>query len=99
MRVEFKRQCQLRFSQVEFDRITSKAKEDGLTYQKLGELLFGAYLKDNKEVRRLVDRYTESKQDKKQLNTLEKSDLLQLIEDEYSPLKKLEKAIKEAPDK
>lgn len=86
-----KKQCPIRFPKDEFERIREKASNDGLSYQQLGEVLFGAYLKSNKEIVRLVIKYVDSKKNSAtQLTELEKDDLLRLIENE-SPAAKLEK--------
>ena len=92
-KTESKKQCQIRFYPDEFERIQLKAKEDGLNYQQLGELLFGAYLKSNKEVMRLVKRFVMSKKDKtpSRFDDMERNDLFRLLENN-SPITKLEKS-------
>lgn len=98
MKASEKKQCPLRFQRDIYDRIREKAELDGMNYQQLGDLLFGAYLKGNREISRLVRRFTEEQKRKKgknSLNEMEKSELFRLIETEHSPLGDLERAIKE----
>ncbi len=81
-----KKQCPLRFHAEEFDRIQRKCKEEDVNYQQLGEVLLGAFLKNNKECMRLVRKFAKSKRgDKKNLNELEKDELFRLLENN-SPL-------------
>jgi len=85
-----KKQCQIRFYADEFEKIQEKAKLDGLSYQQLGDVLFSAYLRDNKHVRKLVDKFVESKNKKDRkfrLDDIERNELLRLIEEEHSPLR------------
>ena len=82
-----KKQCQIRFYPDEFERIQVKGKEDGVNYQQLGEILFGAYLKNNKHINKLVRKFVESKSDKtRSFDDMERNDLFRLLE-ENSPLK------------
>lgn len=88
-----KKQCQIRFYADEFDRIQSKCKEEGLSYQQLGDVLFGAFLKNNKEVLRLIKKFVDSKNPKNKihfLDDLEKNELFRLLESQ-SPLNEIEK--------
>ena len=83
-----KKQCQIRFYADEFDRIQKKCKEEGLNYQQLGDVLFGAFLKNNKHIMRMVSKFVESKhsKDRKYLfNELDKNELFRMLE-EQSPL-------------
>lgn len=69
-------------------KIKSKVAKHGLTYQKLGELLFSAYIKGNKEVLKLVEQYVDEKGLRKKgvyMDTIESEELLRQIE-ELSPL-------------
>jgi len=96
-----KKQCPLRFHQDIYVKIREKAESEGLNYQQLGDLLFGAYLKNNREVMRLVKRFAENQKDKNKKNKLsdiERDELFRLIETEYSPLGDLERTIKGIED-
>ncbi len=96
-----KKQCPLRFHEDIYTRIREKAAGDALNYQQLGDLLFGAYLSNNREVMRLVRRFVGDPKDKKRKNKLseiEKDELFRLIETEYSPLGELERNIKGVED-
>jgi hypothetical protein len=69
--------------------------EDHLTFQKLVEVLLYAYLKDNKHIKEIVKQFSDFKNDKKrrnQLDDLEANEILRLIEEEYSPLRVMDKA-------
>lgn len=63
-----------------------------------------AYLKGNKHIKELLKQYSDVKNDKKRRNSLddlEANEILRLIEEEYSPLRSVEKAkeiIKEAEE-
>lgn len=84
-----KKQCQIRFYADEFERIQAKCKQEGLSYQQLGDVLFGAFLKNNKEVMRLVTKFVDSKSPANRaylLDDLEKNELFRLLESQ-SPLK------------
>jgi len=92
----------LRLYPDEYAKIMLKAKEDGITFQKLGEIFFKAYMKDHKPTRRLVEKYIEThatKKSKSPYNEMEADEILRLIEKEYSPLTDLEKAQQEIDDK
>lgn len=83
-----KKQCQLRFYSDEFEKIQEKCKEEDISYQRVGEILFGAFLKNNKEVMKLVRKYVEDHRDRKKnptLDELERNDLYRLLESQ-SPL-------------
>ena len=97
MTAKEKKQCQLRFHADTYEKIREKAEHDNLNFQQLGDVLFMAYLKDNREIMRLIKRFVESKKGgkrKQQLNELEKDELLRLIENKYSPLGELERNIR-----
>lgn len=88
MAAKDKKQCMLRFYPDEFARIQAKCKEEGLNYQQLGEILFGEFLKNNKHVIKVVEKFVESKrsaENKYSLNTLDKNELFRMLE-EGSPL-------------
>ena len=79
-----KKQCQLRHWPDDHKRIQAKLKEDGLSYQKLGEALFKAYLNNNKEIRKVIETYLKIK-------PKEQSSSMEMSEDEvHSILNELE---------
>lgn len=84
----------IRLPKTEYDKCKIKVTEDHLTFQKVMEVLFFAYMKDNKHVREMVLKFASEKQDKKrrgQLDDMEINDIRNLIESEHSPLRFLEK--------
>lgn len=90
--------CPVRLPKADYDAIKAKVMEDHLTFQKLLELLLLAYLKDDKYIKDLVKVHSDVKNDKKRrfhLDEIEANELLRLIEEEYSPLRSLEKAKEE----
>lgn len=98
MAAKDKKQCQLRFYTDIYDKIKNKLDADGMNYQQLGDLLFGAYLKNNREVTRLVKQFTENKKGKRKRNQLsekEKDDLFRMIELNHSPLRNLKEGVDE----
>ena len=78
-------------------KLEAKLELDNISYQKLSELLIKAYMKDNKEIMRMVKSYVEEKGTKRKssLNELERDELIRLLEEQYSPLRDLELAVKE----
>lgn len=91
MKAREKKQCQLRFYPDEFKRIQKKAAEEGVNYQHLGEVLFNAFLKNDKHIMKLVRKYVDSKNaNSKILDEFEKDELFRMLE-EKSPLAELEK--------
>jgi hypothetical protein len=83
------------------EQLLAKLQLDGLSFQSMFEVLTTAYLKNNKETQRLVEKFAESKKNKKkknELNDMERDELLRVIEREYSPLRDLEGAIKETEE-
>jgi len=101
MAVKDKVQCPVRMYKDQYNKMREKASEDGMTFQKLSEILFNAYLKDNKGIRKLVEKYADSKHSRKKrpvLDNLESEELLRIIEQEHTPLRDLEKLIKEELD-
>jgi hypothetical protein len=90
MSIKNKKQTPLRLYPDQIINIKAKIVEDKITFQKLGEILFGAYLKNNKEIMRLVKKYADEKYARKRRYTfdeMEADELLRKIENEYSPLK------------
>lgn len=89
-------QCPIRLPKSDYDKVRAKAIQDRIKFQKLVEVLLLAYVKNNKEIDRLVQKYVQEKKAKKgkYLDEIEKNAIYGLIEEE-SPLKHLEEAIKE----
>jgi hypothetical protein len=79
------------------DKINAKSKEEGLSSQKVFDTLFGAYLKNNPSIMKLVDKAIVEKGERKKgkLDSTERDELFRLIENEYSPLRDLDKAVQE----
>lgn len=93
--------CPIRLYEGQYKKIKVKVAEDNISFQKLAEVLMSAYLKNNKEIKRLVAEYSDirnSKRRRYELNEIEKSEILRKIEEEYSPLRNLEEAIEEIED-
>lgn len=81
-----------------WEKLKVKTKSDGISFQKLTEVLFTAYLKKNKEMQRLVKAFTEKKgvrHNRAGLDEMEADALLRLIEEEHSPLRLIEEVNKE----
>jgi hypothetical protein len=84
-----------------YQKLTDKLKEAGLSLQKFTEVLIDAYLKNNKEIMRLVGQRVEDKKNKKNSNELddeEREEVFRVIEKEYSPLREVNEAIEEIDD-
>lgn len=84
----------IRLCKADYDKAKIKLEEDHLTYQKVMEVLFLGYLNDNKHIRAMVMKYSSPEQDKRRrhdLNSLEINEIRQLIEQEHSPIRFLEK--------
>jgi replicative superfamily II helicase len=73
-----------------YGKVKAKVIQDKLSIQKLAEILFDAYLKNNKEVCRLVEKYADQKHAKRRrfsLNEEEADEFMRRIEMEnISPL-------------
>jgi len=81
-----------------WEKLRVQTQADGITFQKLTEVLFTAYLKKNKEIKRLVQDFVEKKGTRKKrtgLDAMEADELLRLIEEEYSPLRLIEEVNEE----
>jgi hypothetical protein len=90
MSIKDKVQCAIRLYKDDFIKVKTKVIEDNISLQVLGEVLYGAYLKNNKEIMRLVKRRADERHTNKRkysLDEVERDELLRLIEKEYSPLK------------
>lgn len=82
-------------------KLEAKLKLDNITYQKLTELLIKAYMKDNKEIMRIVKKYVEEKGTKRKssLNELEKDELYRILEDQYSPMRDIAEIVRDLNEK
>jgi hypothetical protein len=84
-----------------WEKLKVKTKSDGISFQKLTEVLFTAYLKKNKEINRLVKAFVEKKGQRKNrqgLDEMEADALLRLIEEQHSPLRLIEEVNEEIKD-
>jgi hypothetical protein len=85
----------IRLCKADYEKARVKLVEDRLNFQTVMEVLFLGYLKDNKKIREMVMKHSNVENDKKrrqrQLDTLEINEIRQLIEDQHSPLRFLEK--------
>lgn len=70
-------------------KLELKLETDNITYQKFSEVVIKAYMRNNKEIMRLVKNFVEEKGTKKKtaLNEYEKDELSRIIEEQYSPMK------------
>ena len=88
--VKDKQQCPIRLYSDVYEKIHEKIKIDGISFQKLGELLFGAYARDHVEIDKIVKKFTENKKRKSDninyLDDIEKDELFRMLE-QNSPLK------------
>jgi len=93
-----KQLCPIRLHRDQYLKLRAKLEGDGLSFQKFTEVIFIAYLKNNKEIKRLVDNFVSSKGEKQKrtdLNEIERDELLRIIENEYSPLRELKQVVEE----
>jgi hypothetical protein len=82
-----RRQCQLRLWEDDWKRLEAKVVVDGVTYQKIGELLLLEYLNGNKEIMKIVEKYKNDKEAKKKrrhnsFDNLQLNELTKIIEQE-----------------
>lgn len=94
-----KQQCPIRLYPDDYKAVRAKTQEDGITFQKLAEVLFSLYMNNDKSVMRAVNKYVEehkSERSKRRypLDEFEAAAILRKIE-EYSPLKEIDDAIME----
>ena len=90
-------QCPVRLYSDQYKKIRAKAQRHELTYQKVAEILFEMFLKNNKEVMRVISKYTDEDYHKKKRHPIDEwevDELLRRIELD-SPLKDVEDAIEE----
>jgi len=77
--------CPIKLNKTDRDKSKIKLVEDKLSFQKMMEVCFYAYMKNNKAIMELVAPYADIKNDKKrrkELTELEAMDILKLIEQE-----------------
>ena len=92
-----KRQCMIRLFKSDWDLIRAKTRKEGITYQKLMEVLIKAYLKDDPNIMKLVQKYADDKENKKKrygITELESDDIMSSIE-KFNPLSEVETILKE----
>ena len=88
-----------RFHPETYDALEVKLKHYNITFQKLGELLFGAFLRGNREVERIVERYLDNLNRykvKTALDPLEMEMLMSKIEEDS--IEKEQERIKKTKD-
>jgi len=81
----------------DYQKLKVKTQTDKITIQKLFDVVIDAYLKDNKEVQKLVSKHSGEKQKRRQrytLSELESDQILKKLE-ELSPMKDLETIFEE----
>jgi hypothetical protein len=84
-----------------YQKLQDKLDEAGLSVQKFTEVVIDAYLKNNKEINRLVGQRVEDKKTKKDSEMLsdeEREEIFRITEEEYSPLREINEAIEEIDD-
>jgi len=91
--------CIFRINKKDLELVKAKLAIDGLSMQQLIDLLLRAYLKDNKEILKWIEKLKSQgklkKGEDRKLDVLEKDEIYKLIEQHYSPLKYVEEAKKE----
>ena len=84
--------CPIRLDKNDYAKLKIKCHEHRIAYQKLVEVLVLHFLKGNKEIIKLVNKYVEehatSKQRRGSLDEIEIDNLLNYIEQNESPLNK-----------
>lgn len=91
-------QCPFRLSKDKLLKVKVKIKEDSISFQKLMEIMLNAYLRNNKEIMKMVNKYASDKHVKRrrgELSDFEYENVLSIIEEKHSPLRDLELATKE----
>ncbi len=71
----------LRFYPDEYKKIKHLADEDGISFQKLGEVLFRSYVRGHKPTKRLVEKYVENHKGRKKRTHLGEMEAAQSVED------------------
>ena len=94
-----KQLCPTRLYADMYEKVKVLAHEDGMTYQKVFEVLMYAYITGERNARLIIEKYQEAhalhKKTPDGFDDLAREDILRIIE-QQSPLTKLEKEIKEA---
>lgn len=96
-----KEQHPVRIYPDDWEKLKVKVKADGLSFQRLTEVLFRGYLKNNKEIKRLVRDFVESQGSRKSragLDEIEADELLRLIEEKHSPIRFIHEVDEEMND-
>jgi hypothetical protein len=78
-----------RVSKTDYAKAKLKLIEEHLTLQKLMEVLFSEWLKDNKSIKECIKPYANAVYDKKrkELDPLELDEIRRLLDEEISPLR------------
>lgn len=90
---------------MDYEKSKIKLTEDGFSYQKVMEILFLEYMKNNKKIMEVLSKYKDSQEisrKSKSLDNLEIDQLRKLMEEEHSPLRFIEKIsdeVKQSNDK
>lgn len=93
--------CPVRLNKSDYEKSKIKLATDNLKYQRLMEILFLEYLKDNKKIMEILGKYAGPENDKKRtskLDPLETDQLMKLLETE-SPIRLLEQMSDEVKGK
>jgi hypothetical protein len=83
--------CPVRLDKTDYTRLKLKSHEYGLTFQKLVEVFVLQFLKGNKDLTKIVEKYAEeykTSRAQKTLDQVEIDNLLSYIEQKESPLGK-----------
>lgn len=90
-------QCSFRIRNKQMEALKKKTHRDGINIQKFGELMVKYYLKDHKPIMSIVEKYVQENTGKKKavMDEIEVDKLLEIIENEFSPLRDVEKALEE----
>jgi hypothetical protein len=80
--------CPIRLYADVYEKVKTKCFEDGLSYQKLTEFLLTCYVRNNVEIKKLVEDYVDKLKNKEDriINEEETEDIYRLLESN-SPLK------------
>lgn len=77
-------QCQFRLLPSDYEKIKELAKEYGLTFQKVSEILVLNFMRGNKDAINIIQKYAEQKKERKgkTFDDTERSSILDKIEKE-----------------
>lgn len=101
MSVGKKVQHPVRIYEDDWEKLKVKTAADGISFQRLTEVLFRGYIKNNKEIRRLVNAFIEKYGTRKRrtgFDEIEADELLRLIEEKHSPLRHIYEVDEEFDD-